>query len=293
MKFTLNKLIPILLLFIVYSPLEARSHDSESYSQDGTIKEQAILINHRIPGIFCSPAGTPHKTKKYPAVLLLHGFGSHKNEVGNLYERLAHKLAKQGIASLRIDFSGWGDSKEAMEESNLDNMITDAEISYQFLRTNPAIQNISICGFSLGAYIGFRLAQIEKESRALIMLSPAGDPSSDLKQLLKLSSLDPKTKRDKNEFDLGWRVVSLGKSFFSSLMNTPSLEKLGSINIPILAISATEDFSYQYMKTIRKNSTSDQIIVSLNHSDHIFGIKSAHDQSAIVIDFIKDWLVSL
>ncbi len=67
--------------------------------------------------------------------------------------------------------------------------------------------------------------------------------------------------------------------------------KLGHISIPILAISAVEDGSYQYMKTIKKISTGDNVIISLNHSDHIFGIKSANDQSAIVVDFISDWLM--
>jgi len=43
-----------------------------------------------------------------PAVLLLHGFASSKDEVGNMYAREAKALAEKGIASLRIDFAGFG-----------------------------------------------------------------------------------------------------------------------------------------------------------------------------------------
>lgn len=287
------KLTTIFMFFIVCSSLKAQPQDLASHHLNMEIQEKNILIDKRIPGVFCYPKITSEEKERLPAVLLLHGFGSHKNEVGNLYERLAHKLAKKGIASLRIDFSGWGDSQEPMEGSNLDNMLTDAEMSYQYLRSSPAInpQNISICGFSLGAYIGFRLAQVKKESVSLIMLSPVGNPSADFKHSLHLSSLDPASKSEKNEFNLGWRVVSLGKSFFSSLLNNLPLDKLGRVNVPILAVSAAEDASYQYMKTIKKISTGDNVIISLNHSDHIFGIKSTHDQSAIVVAFISDWLV--
>lgn len=284
----------VLLFFVICPHLYAQVQKTiPPGSLSTVIQEKNILIDKRIPGIFCYPENIGKKIARLPAVLLLHGFGSHKNEVGNLYEKLAYKLAKKGIASLRIDFSGWGDSREPMEGSNLLNMLTDAEASYQFLRTNRLINSkkISICGFSLGAYIAFRLAELEKDCFALIMLSPVGNPAVDFKQLLHLLSLEPSTKTEKNTYNLGWRIVSLGKSFFSSLLNNPSLDKLSQLNTPILAIAANEDFSYQYLKTISKASLKDNIIISLQNSNHIFGIKSTNDQSSIVLDFVNDWLV--
>jgi len=259
-----------------------------------SITEKTILIDNRIPGIFTYPSYKCPQTKQLSAVLLLHGFGSNKNEVGNMYEKLAKKLAENGIASLRVDFTGWGDSHEPMENSNLDNMLSDAQRSYQFLQKNKRINSkrIAIIGFSLGAYIGFELAKFEKNALALVMLSPVGNPPVEFSHSLHVNNLDPSSKSEKNQFDLGWRTVSLGKSFFSSVQNSPSLKQLGKVDMPILAISANEDASHQYLTVIEQSSSQYNVTITLNNSDHIFGIKTDHDQSEIVIDFINNWLAS-
>lgn len=46
-----------------------------------------------------------------PTVILCHGTGSQKNEVGNLFVELSRKLLNIGIASIRFDYAGCGDSK--------------------------------------------------------------------------------------------------------------------------------------------------------------------------------------
>ncbi len=212
-----------------------------------------------------------------------------------MYEKLAKKLAENDIASLRIDFTGWGDSHEPMELSNLDNMLSDARIAYLFLQKSKLINSkkIAITGFSLGAYIGFKLAKYEKNSIALVMLSPVGNPPVEFSHSLHLNNLDPSNKNEKKLFDLGWRTVSLGKSFFSSVQNSPSLKHLGKLDIPILAISANEDESHQYLTAIRQSSSQDNVTITLNNSDHIFGIRTVNDQSELVINFVGDWLKSV
>lgn len=52
----------------------------------------------------------PASDSAVPAVLMLHGFASVRDEVGEMYKRLAAELGERGIASLRIDFRGWGES---------------------------------------------------------------------------------------------------------------------------------------------------------------------------------------
>src|SRR5512134_3521918 len=58
-----------------------------------------------------------------PAVVMLHGFGSSRNEVGDLFTQQAAALAAEGIASLRIDFRGYGESTGDMADTTFEGML--------------------------------------------------------------------------------------------------------------------------------------------------------------------------
>ena len=68
------------------------------------VREERIVLEGGIVGIVAQPDGVSNA----PAVLMLHGFASHKDEVGDLYKRLAVRLAKRGMGSLAHRFSGVG-----------------------------------------------------------------------------------------------------------------------------------------------------------------------------------------
>ena len=62
-----------------------------------------ILINNSaydVPGILTLPEKVKTTKADLPALIMLHGTGSQKDEAGDLYKKLADKLAAQGIASL-------------------------------------------------------------------------------------------------------------------------------------------------------------------------------------------------
>ena len=83
---------------------------------------------------------------------MLHGFGSYKDEVGNMYKRLAAGLAAKGIASLRIDFSGFGKSDGDTGSTTVGGQVKDAEAAYKYLVDSKAVDSarIGVIGFSLG-----------------------------------------------------------------------------------------------------------------------------------------------
>ena len=111
-----------------------------SKADDARVKETLVWItsgNHQVPGIFAVPKARG-SAATYPAVLLLHGFASAKDEVGNMYKHLARGLAEHGIASLRIDFAGSGQSKQTFLELTYPGMVADARAALAWLlrRTN-------------------------------------------------------------------------------------------------------------------------------------------------------------
>jgi len=93
-----------------------------------------------------------------PQLLFFHGAGqSHKGRS----LKLAEQLAKRGISSFAFDFSGHGESTGTLEASSLAKRTNEAKSALQFLDLNKPI---TVCGFSMGAYIAIQLlkfAQVE------------------------------------------------------------------------------------------------------------------------------------
>ena len=86
----------------------------------GEITESVITFENdggTVYGTFVAPDDV---RRRVPAVLMLHGFTGDRNEgpvlqpdftfTDTMYERTANELAENGIASLRIDFRGSGES---------------------------------------------------------------------------------------------------------------------------------------------------------------------------------------
>src|SRR6187200_1900101 len=93
--------------------------------------ETAVTLENGIAGTLDLPDGVA----KAPVVLMLHGFGSSKDEVGGMYKREAEALAAKGIASLRIDFQGFGKSDGDTGSTTVGGQLADAESALTYLKT--------------------------------------------------------------------------------------------------------------------------------------------------------------
>lgn len=121
----------------------------------------------------------PHiaQEQKVPAVLFCHGFGGNKSGKFRLSVRQSELLAQAGIASLRIDFRGSGDSEGDFADTTIETQLEDARIAANFVLEHPAIdqQRFGILGRSLGGAIATHLAQEIKFLRALALWCPVFD----------------------------------------------------------------------------------------------------------------------
>lgn len=64
---------------------------------------------------------------------MLHGFGSSRDEIGGLFATQASALAESGIASLRIDFRGFGESAGEAADMTINGLIEDVRIARAYL----------------------------------------------------------------------------------------------------------------------------------------------------------------
>ena len=129
--------------------------------------------DHRVPGTLALPAVTPGE--KVPAVLLLHGDLSSRDENGEMFARLASALEARGIASLRIDFAGSGDSEEPDLALDYPGMVLDATASLDYLRQDADVDpdQVAILGLSRGAGIGATVTGTDPGVAAFVSWSGA------------------------------------------------------------------------------------------------------------------------
>jgi dipeptidyl aminopeptidase/acylaminoacyl peptidase len=130
--------------------------------------EKVVTLDNGVDATLNVPDGVANA----PAVLMLHGFGSQKNEVGDMYTREAKALADKGIASLRISFQGFGKSDGDTGSATFDQMVGDALAAGHYLAGVPGVDShrLGILGFSLGG--GVTLIATAKELTCLSRGSP-------------------------------------------------------------------------------------------------------------------------
>jgi len=177
-----------------------------SLAQDTSGDESMVTLDNGVVGILA----LPESDGPVPAVLMLHGFGSHKDEVGDMYKRLAAELSERGIASLRIDFRGWGESAGDMVDSTVGGMVEDATAAYQYLSGLDTVdpQQIGMIGFSLGGGIAvFSASEHPDWYQSLVLWSTFGDLHDVFLESLGQDNFDTAAAEGEVTIDLGWRAV--------------------------------------------------------------------------------------
>lgn len=121
-----------------------------------------------------------------PIVLMLHGFTGQKDELPvatvniGLFAYTAKRLAESGIASLRIDFHGSGESDGQWEDTTLTGQIGDAVLAFDYLQTLASVNGskIGILGYSQGGLVGSHLAAARPEAACVVLWAPVTNPLS-------------------------------------------------------------------------------------------------------------------
>lgn len=134
-----------------------------------TTEKVSIRGHHgNLAAIIERPAGAD----KVPMVVIMHGFSGNKNEP--LHQTLAKKLADKGIATLRFDFNGHGESEGEFQKMTVPNEVEDALCVCSYAASLPWVKSISIAGHSQGGVVASLVAaKLQKQVKKLVLMAPA------------------------------------------------------------------------------------------------------------------------
>ncbi len=116
--------------------------------------------------------------RRVPGVVFFHGFTGDRMESHWIFVKCARDLARAGIASLRFDFYGSGESDGEFREVTLQGEISDARAAVQFFRRQRGIdpEREGVLGLSLGGAIAASIAH-DSRARALVLWAALAHPS--------------------------------------------------------------------------------------------------------------------
>ena len=237
---------------------------------------QAAETSVTLEGGIAGTLNLPDGKSNVPAVVLLHGFGSSKDEVGGMYARVAKALADRGVASLRIDFRGFGKSDGDTGATSVDLQLEDAKLAVAFLAKTDGVDKsrIGTLGFSLGGAVAMLLAgDMPQDIKALATWSSVGDLHKDFLGLLTQAPFDRAEKEGIVGIDLGWRTIALKKGFFDSLSGHDLGASLAKYPGAYLAIAGSKDFSAAYPEAFAKLAAGTvKEVVIVPNGDHIYDV---------------------
>jgi len=103
-------------------------------------------------------------------IVASHGLLSSKDS--DKYIALGERLSQEGMALLRFDFRGCGESEGTLEQSTVTARISDLSSAIQFVWSHPDLGNrIGLLGSSLGGYVSLIKAATAKEVGAVVLWS--------------------------------------------------------------------------------------------------------------------------
>ena len=135
-------------------------------------KSQDVTIDGDHGKLFAT-LQTPDSQKKFPLVILCHGFNADKEYP--VLKILADELEARGVASIRFDFNGHGKSDGEFQDMTIVNEIVDAKKVYAYARALPNVTKISIAGHSQGGVVSSMIAGElgAKKINRVVLLAPS------------------------------------------------------------------------------------------------------------------------
>lgn len=150
-------------------------------------REEAVAYenknaNIRLAGTITIPEGKA----PFPAVLLITGSGPQDRDESIMGHKpfliLADYLTRKGIAVLRVDDRGVGQSGGSMETSTMADFATDVESGIAYLKTRPEVDagKIGLIGHSEGGVIAPMVAARNPDVAFIVMMAGSGVPGDEL-----------------------------------------------------------------------------------------------------------------
>lgn len=202
-------------------------------------------------------------------------------------KRLTVELAKRGIATLRIDFSGLGKSEGSFEDTSFVTNLEDLIAAADWMRENHGAPEL-LMGHSLGGAAALAAAARIEETRAVVTIGAPADPAH-VTQLFE-QAIPEIESEGVAEVKLAGRPFRIGKRFLDDLethAHDDTLDSLRDVDVLILHSPTDSTVSIDNAGRIYSALKHPKSFVSLTGADHLLTRES---DAQFVADLVAVWM---
>lgn len=217
--------------------------------------------------------------------IFAHCFTCSKNI--NAAARISNSLRQQGIAILRFDFTGLGDSEGDFADTNFTSNLDDLRFAYHALKERYEAPQILI-GHSLGGAAVLRIAEELEMVKAVATIAAP----SNLSHILKLFKDDLNTIESKGEASviLGGREFKIKEQFIKDLSEKDYLAQIQqnkSKKSYLIFHSPTDEIvSIEHAAKIYTALRQPKSFIALDNADHLI---SNPADSVYIANLVSAW----
>ena len=225
----------------------------------------------RLKAIIQKPELQPGE--KCPMVVFCHGFSGRKE--GPLFELVADTLQAHGIASIRFDFNGHGESEGEFVDMTVPNEIEDAKKIVEYVRYLSYVSDLAIVGHSQGGVVASMLAgQLSEELgkpafKAVALMAPAAVLRDDaIRGNTMGKQYDPFNPGEYVEL---WGGLKLGADYIRTAFSLPIYETAAKYQGSALIIHGNADrvVPYTYGERFHQIWPNSELVIQ-EYYDHGF-----------------------
>ncbi len=224
--------------------------------------------------------------QKVRVAVLCHGFTASKEH--KLLCDIADSLQQRGIASIRFDFNGHGESAGKLEDMTVVNELEDARKVIAYALQQPWVKDVSIVGHSQGGVVASMISgELGSGIRCAVLCAPAAVLREDaLRGVLMDAMYDPINLPDYVSIYKG--QLRIGKAYLETAQTLPIYETASQYEGPMLIVHGTADRIVPYTYGVRyKRECKNAELVLLPGVDHMFMTQQDAARAAgIAADFI-------
>lgn len=218
--------------------------------------------------------------------IFAHCFAGSRHTPGA--SRISKRLTEHGIATLRFDFPGLGQSEGEFAETSFSQNVDDIVAVAQWMEEHFTAPQL-IMGHSLGGAAVLKAATRPELKKMLKMVATVGAPFDPAHSVLHYA--DKIGEADANgsvHVTLGGRELVISRHFLEDLAETNPEEYLGKVRKPLMVVHSPIDVTVgiDNAQTIFQLTRYPKSLMALDKADHLLTRQGTAQRAA---DIIGSW----